>query len=209
MTVDRLTDEQRAMVEANLALVPWVVDRWYPAKVAGDRDERIADGFEGLIRAVQRFDPLRGFTFATYAPHWIRHAVQWGIGLREGINYRRAHGLMGGHAKGHYEAPISLDHGHAPDGDGALVDRLASGEDVAEAAVALAAGDSLARLLHAACKDALDHRVAEALLAGVGPTEIADDLGATFDVVRNKRQRLMSRMRHPATGLVQQQRGDR
>jgi len=30
----------------------------------------------GLLRAIDSFDPLRGFAFSTYAIHWIRHHIR-------------------------------------------------------------------------------------------------------------------------------------
>ncbi len=39
-------------------------------------DELIAQGNIGMLRAVKRFDPDRGFRLATYAIWWIRAAVQ-------------------------------------------------------------------------------------------------------------------------------------
>jgi len=39
------------------------------------REEAEQEAFLGLLHAVELFDPLKGFTFATYAPHWIHQAI--------------------------------------------------------------------------------------------------------------------------------------
>ena len=43
----------------------------------------ISEGIFGLMRAIERFDPDRGFRFSTYATHWIRRFIYRGSnGLR-------------------------------------------------------------------------------------------------------------------------------
>src|SRR4051794_14535233 len=65
----RLTDEQRLLVEANIALVPWTLKRMRIAPA--EFDDKFQDGLLGLIRAAQKYEPAKGFTFSTYAYNWI------------------------------------------------------------------------------------------------------------------------------------------
>lgn len=62
------------LVERNLRLVYWVAQRYMWAGVP--IMDLIQEGAIGLMRAVEKFDPERGFAFSTYATHWVRQAVQ-------------------------------------------------------------------------------------------------------------------------------------
>jgi RNA polymerase sigma-32 factor len=61
------------LVEAHLRLVPPIARRYY--RPGGSLSELIAEGNLGLLRAAAKFDPERGFRFATYALYWIRACV--------------------------------------------------------------------------------------------------------------------------------------
>lgn len=70
MTVQRIRDR---FVASNLGLVVSVARRYERRMMS--LSDLIQEGNTGLLKAVDRFDPLRGNRFSTYAVWWIRHAI--------------------------------------------------------------------------------------------------------------------------------------
>lgn len=68
---------RKRMIESNLRLVVKISRRY------GNRGlallDLVEEGNLGLIRAVEKFDPERGFRFSTYATWWIRQTIERAI----------------------------------------------------------------------------------------------------------------------------------
>ncbi len=64
---------RQKLVESNMRLVINIARTYHSRAVP--LEDLIQEGAIGLMQAIQRFDPDKGFRFSTYATHWVRQSI--------------------------------------------------------------------------------------------------------------------------------------
>lgn len=76
--VDAAGRARDEIVRANMRLVVHIA-KTFRTPESADLLDLVQEGTFGLMRAVERFDPTRGYKFSTYAVWWIRQSIQRAI----------------------------------------------------------------------------------------------------------------------------------
>ena len=71
------------VIKANLFLVKSVAGRYGDNNKYLTPKELVVLGKKGLEKALEKYDPKKGYKFSTYASWWIRQAIHLALGIKE------------------------------------------------------------------------------------------------------------------------------
>jgi len=99
-------------VRANLRLVVAIARRFNHGRLS--LHDLIQEGNIGLMKAVDRFDPRRGFRFSTYGSWWIRHAISRALATTGRAVRLPVHMIEAQHKLGRLRRAFEAQHGREP-----------------------------------------------------------------------------------------------
>lgn len=70
-----MTAAQQKLVVDNMALAPYVVNKYFPHITYFEKEDMYSIGYIAMCRAARDFDPKRGWKYVTLAGKYIRMAI--------------------------------------------------------------------------------------------------------------------------------------
>jgi RNA polymerase sigma factor (sigma-70 family) len=192
-----------AIVVANSGLVYQAARRWAGRGV--DVEDLAQAAMLGLLRTIDLFEPERGFTFSTYAAHWLRHHLRREVQnhaatVRTPVHMqarRKAHGESERAVVVPLDVPIDVDDGPCTRLDALPDDGPLPDEQAADRAKAHAVRRLLARLPDGERSVIVARFWGEQTLSEVGPSYRG---GVTRERIRQVEKVALDRMRQQVFG---------
>lgn len=138
---------RQSMIEHNLRLVVSIAKRYVGRGVP--MADLIEEGNLGLMHAIEKFEPERGFRFTTYATWWVRQAVERAVITQGRVVRLPVHVVRELHQVLRARRTLEHDPGRAASGKGAEADGVRAedvaallGRDVQEVAALLALAET-------------------------------------------------------------------
>jgi RNA polymerase primary sigma factor len=139
---------KRKLIESNLRLVVSIAKVY--ARCGMSISDLVQEGNLGLMRAVDSYDPERGFRFSTYAVAWIKQAISRAIERNGRLIRVPSYVVQSLRRLGKIVAAFASEHGHEPTID-ELCEILGITKDYMYRL--LAAGETLISLDEEVCED--------------------------------------------------------